>query len=124
MGKHELRDTNIRTIVAFGIGLFALIVVALFAMGRLFDRLAVRPEPGPRPSPLALTREIPPPPRLQVSAPQDLKQFLAAEDKVLNSCDWVDQNAGTVRIPIDRAMDVVAKKGLPARNTAGEEKQR
>jgi hypothetical protein len=124
MNKHELRDANIRTIIGFGIGLFVLIVFALFAMDRLFDYLAVRPEPGPRPSPLALTREIPPQPRLQVAAPKDLKQFLSAEDKVLNSYGWVDQNAGIVRIPIDRAMDLLAKKGLPARSATNEEQKR
>lgn len=38
---------------------------------------------------------------------------VAKEDQILGSYDWVDQNAGIVRIPIDQAIDIVAKRGLP-----------
>jgi len=38
-----------------------------------------------------------------------------AEEQKLASYDWVDQKAGTLRIPIDRAMDLVAQRGLPVR---------
>jgi len=37
----------------------------------------------------------------------------------LNSYDWIDQKAGTVRIPIDRAMQLLAQRGLPTRPQAG-----
>ena len=58
---------------------------------------------------------LPPEPRLQVSAPKDLKQYKAAQEEILNSYGWVDQKAGIVRIPIDRAMDILVQKGLPVR---------
>jgi hypothetical protein len=58
---------------------------------------------------------LPPEPRLQVSAPNDLKQYQAAQGEILNSYGWVDQKAGIVRIPIDRAMDILLQKGLPVR---------
>jgi hypothetical protein len=32
---------------------------------------------------------------------------------MLNTYGWVDKNAGKVRLPIDRAMDELAQKGLP-----------
>ena len=35
------------------------------------------------------------------------------ENEVLGSYDWVDQKNGVVRIPIDRAMDLLAQRGLP-----------
>jgi hypothetical protein len=38
---------------------------------------------------------------------------VAKQDRVLGSCDWVDKNSGVVRIPIDRAIDLVAERGLP-----------
>lgn len=115
MDKHELRDVNIRSVALFGIGLFVLILAALFAMDLLFDYLAARPEMGPPPSPMALTREIPPVPRLQVSGAADLKQFREAEEKILNSYAWVDRDAGMVRIPVDRAIELLAERGLPVR---------
>ena len=38
---------------------------------------------------------------------------VAKEDQILGSYDWVDQNSGVVRIPIDKAIDIVAERGLP-----------
>lgn len=40
------------------------------------------------------------------------------EENTLSTYDYVDKNAGTVRIPIDRAMDLLAQRGLPVRPTA------
>ena len=38
---------------------------------------------------------------------------VAKQDEVLGRYDWVDQKEGVVRIPIDRAIDIVAERGLP-----------
>ncbi len=35
--------------------------------------------------------------------------------KKLNSYGWVDRKHGVIRIPIERAMDLVAQRGLPTR---------
>jgi hypothetical protein len=43
---------------------------------------------------------------------QDVRKH---EDERLTSYGWVDKNAGRVRIPIDRAMDLVLQRGLPFR---------
>ncbi|MDB6064255.1 MAG: hypothetical protein JWR26_463 [Pedosphaera sp.] len=56
-----------------------------------------------------------PEPRLQISPPLDLKQMVASNDAQLNSYGWVDPKAGIVRIPIDRAMEILSQKGLPTR---------
>jgi hypothetical protein len=37
------------------------------------------------------------------------------EEDTLSTYGWVDQSAGTVHIPIDRAMDLLAQQGLPVR---------
>ena len=37
------------------------------------------------------------------------------EEKTLYSYGWVDEKAGTVRIPIERAMDLLVQRGLPVR---------
>jgi len=65
------------------------------------------------PSPLAETRQPLPEPRLQVVPAQDLQQMRAAEDAVLSSYDWVDEAAGFVRVPIDRAIELLLERGLP-----------
>jgi hypothetical protein len=75
--------------------------------------------PVPR---LAREREATPGTPLQVDAPNELRRMRAAEQAALNSYGWVDKEAGIVRIPVDRAMEILAKKGLPARKQ--EEKTR
>ena len=45
----------------------------------------------------------------------NLQRFRQSEDTVLTSYGWVDQNAGVVRIPIDRAKTLVLEKGFPVR---------
>ena len=37
---------------------------------------------------------------------------------MLTTYGWVDKNAGTVRIPIDRAKELLLERGLPVRGHA------
>jgi hypothetical protein len=60
-----------------------------------------------------------PQPQLQESEVLDLKAIRVAEDQVLNSYAWMDPEKGVVRIPIDHAIDLLAKRGLPSRPQAG-----
>jgi len=125
-GSHyETSDANIRAIVKFTVGLAVLIVAAMVAMVWLFGYLKATQQLGPPASPFAESQTSPPSPRLQVRPVQDLKQLRSAEDEKLNSYGWVDQKAGLARIPIDRAMDLLAQKGLPVREPApkGESKK-
>jgi hypothetical protein len=63
-------------------------------------------QPFPRTAPGGI--DIPPQRLTPVS---DLVDMRAAEDKVLHSYGWVDKQKGIVRIPIDRAKDlIVAQK--------------
>ncbi len=41
----------------------------------------------------------------------NLRDLRAGEDTVLNSYGWVDQQKGIVHIPIDRAIEIMAKEG-------------
>ena len=49
----------------------------------------------------------------------EINDFRMQEEQTLNSYGWVDQQAGVVRIPIDRAMELLAQRGLPTRPQAG-----
>jgi hypothetical protein len=53
---------------------------------------------------------------VEVAPYEQLQQLRVREDHILNSYAWVDKNAGTVRVPIDRAIDLLAAKGLPSHN--------
>jgi hypothetical protein len=59
---------------------------------------------------------IPPEPRIEVAPYQQLQDLRAKEDHILNSYALLDRQTGTVRIPIDKAIDQLAAKGLPSHN--------
>ena len=54
-----------------------------------------------------------PAPRLQPSPPVDMSVFYAEEMRQLNGVGWQDKAAGRVHIPIDQAMQLIAKEGIP-----------
>jgi hypothetical protein len=112
---HEMTDASISGLVKFGIGLFLLIVVVLFAMRSMFDHFSNTQQLGPPASPFEETRTLPAAPRLQVHPVQELKQLRDGENEKLDSYGWVDQKAGIARIPVDRAMDLLLARGLPVR---------
>lgn len=57
-----------------------------------------------------------PSPKLEEDERGQLNSIRRAEDETLYSYGWVDEKAGTVRIPIDRAMDLLVERGLPVRS--------
>ncbi len=52
---------------------------------------------------------------LLVDEPANLRRFRTTEHDTLVSYGWVDQNAGTLRMPIDVAKDKLIQQGLPVR---------
>jgi hypothetical protein len=56
-----------------------------------------------------------PEPYLLADDPAPLEAFRANEEVLLSTYGVTDKNAGTYRIPIDRAKDLLLKQGLPAR---------
>jgi hypothetical protein len=55
-----------------------------------------------------------PTPRLQTDdGNQEIAEMHAREDLLLDYYSWVDRSSGKVRIPIARAMQLIAQHGLP-----------
>jgi hypothetical protein len=60
-----------------------------------------------------------PTPRVQSDdGNQDVADLHAREDLLLSNYTWIDQSKGTVRIPIERAMELIAQRGLPVAQPA------
>ena len=59
-------------------------------------------------------REVaaPPLPRLQVQPVRHWKEFRSAEVDRLATYGWMDRTSGVVHIPIERAIDLVAERGV------------
>jgi len=118
---HELSDLDPKKIALFGIVLTVVIIAALLASYALFHFFySTIPRARPQPSPLSYSREPTPEPRLSVKPGDDLKLMRAEEDKILNSYDWVNRDKGIVRIPIARAVEILAQRGLPVRSQAND----
>ncbi|MGP8269037.1 MAG: hypothetical protein ACLQLH_03135 [Terracidiphilus sp.] len=59
-----------------------------------------------------------PTPRLQTDdGSQEIADLHAKEDLLLENYSWVDESQGKVRIPIERAMELIAQRGLPVAPT-------
>jgi hypothetical protein len=56
-----------------------------------------------------------PSPKLEEDERGQLNGIRVEEEKTLYSYGWVDEKAGTVHIPIERAMDLLVQRGLPVR---------
>jgi hypothetical protein len=109
-GGHERTDAHVPALARGLAGLSILVLVAIGLMAWMFDFLAGRDHLVPAPSEMATRRVIPPAPRLQVTPSTDVERLRADEDKRLSTYGWVNKEAGVVRIPIERAMDLLAER--------------
>ena len=65
-------------------------------------------------SPLAAQRnQLPPAPRLQVTPKVDLQELRARDESELHKYSWVNRQKDVITIPIDRAMQFLAERGIP-----------
>ena len=111
---HETTDVNVWAVGKFAIGLVIVCVVSIALLFGLLKFFQSRQETS-----VANTVEptkLFPQPQLQKTPIPDLKAIRAEEDKLLNGYAWVDQPKGVVRIPVDRAIEVLAQRGLPTRS--------
>lgn len=114
---HELSDLNPKNIAWFGLALTLLVIVALAVSYLFFDYLYITVSRArPQPSPLSYSREPTPEPRLSITPGDELKALRAEENKLLEGYEWVDRDKGIVRIPIARAIEIIAQRGLPVRS--------
>jgi len=111
---HETRDVSVRPIVLISTGVVVASLFFMAAMWLLINLSAIRQaEQSPPSNPLAaLAPQEPPQPRLQTHPLLDLRELRQRESDFLNHYSWVDKNTGVVRIPIERAMDLIAERGV------------
>jgi hypothetical protein len=114
--SHETADVDVRGILRFG-GALAIVAVvihiALYWLLLYYNQREARRE---TPTTSGQSKEDPPPePRLRVAPRADLLEMRRAEDQVLNSYGWVDREKNIVRVPIERGMEIIVKRGLPVR---------
>jgi hypothetical protein len=132
-GGYERQDIGAAGVLYFLLGLAVAGFLIYFIVDGLYHFLDKRSEAEQTPvNPLVTnapqdTRHIPkdypqsafPNPKLEEDERGQLNGIRLKEEQTLSTYDYIDKNAGTVRIPIDRAIDLIAQRGLPVRSQAG-----
>jgi hypothetical protein len=144
-GDYERRDVGPALIWYFLIGLAVALVISYFVVSGVFHFLDKHYESQQTPiSPLVRneptdTRHLPPQyktdaestdyekylhsrfpePQLETNERTELNKIRLGEEETLSTYDYVDKSAGTVRMPIDRAMDLLVQRGLPVHQQSG-----
>jgi hypothetical protein len=111
--EHTDADVGPLAVLAVTIGL--LVLISLTGVAIMWRVMAYETHDSGtlRGSPLAGLRPLPPSPRLQIYPATDLKDTREQEHELLSTYGWVEKDKGVVRIPVDRAMDLLAERGLP-----------
>ena len=122
---YETRDIKVRPLAAFIAGLTVMIVfcfLIVLYLFRLFSaQHAVDNAPSAAgPTPQAVSAPVDeqlrwPEPRVQSRPADDLKALRSGDELTLTTYGWVDRPNGVVRVPVDVAMKLVEKEGLPSR---------
>jgi hypothetical protein len=135
---YEVSDANTGGIMVFLVALFisvGVFFVFCFGMGKVINngldradgpankwnapkqiapRKAIQSSPALEQEQLAKLTQQFPTPRLELDdGNQDLTDLHGREDLLLDNYSWVDKPGGAVRIPIARAMELIAQRGLP-----------
>ena len=113
--RFEPSDVSARPVILTGVGIA---LVTLLCAGICYFVLIGGTERREAVGPQATPAEkgfhpLPPEPRLQISPREDFAEYRASELSILHSYGWLDRSKGTVRIPIDLAMQIIAQKGIP-----------
>jgi hypothetical protein len=121
---YEKTDASPRGLIYFvaTIALFLAITASfLFLLFKHYQRTETTGPVVARP--FGAVEPAPPPPRIQANPSADMQSYAESQEKLLNTYGWIDRQNGIVRLPIDRAMQLLLERGLPARSTNEQEKR-
>jgi hypothetical protein len=130
--EFEREDLGAKPIIIFLVSLIigcVLVAIVLRGMYGYLDKYETQHQPVQSPLVQQTTRDTRtvqpgditkfPQPRLESHETVEINAFRLQEAETLHSYGWVDQQGGVVRIPIDRAMELLAQRGLPTVPQAG-----
>jgi hypothetical protein len=117
---HERSDANVRGVFWFAAGLAVLIAGGFVASQWVFDVLSNRTGGGPATATRQRPGNLPPPPRLEgLESLESQEMTPSARPQPVSpqpGYGWVDKESRIVRIPPDKALEILADK-LPARSS-------
>ena len=112
---HEVDDVSLRAILQFAAALVIGSLIVIVILWWLIQIWSAEPAvPRLQVSPTNATPPAAPGPGLDARPAWALDTLVGGEDERLRGYEWQDRDAGTVRIPISRAMEIIVSEGLPA----------
>jgi hypothetical protein len=115
---YEHTDAHVGPILKFMFWLAVAAVAIHFGLGllfRVFVNQRIEATLPRYPLTSSSVSKLPPEPRLQRNPREDILKFRLNEEDTLTGYGWVDKGAGRIRIPIDDAIRLTLKRGLPVR---------
>jgi hypothetical protein len=111
---HEVTDIplgGVTRAAAFTVVFIGIVMLLMWGAWGFFLNQAKQGDPGKPPmSAEDYGQRVPATPRLQSVPTTDLATYRAEQAAKLNGLAWVDQSAGTVRMPIDAAMRLIVSR--------------
>jgi hypothetical protein len=115
---YEKSDASPRGLVYFILIIAGILVLSFLSLRWLFGYFQKAENPGSFvATPFESARPLPPPPRIQPDPGADMQNYFQSQQNLLNTYGWIDRQNGIVRLPIDRAMELILQRGLPARSS-------
>ena len=117
---HEGRDASTRGLFIFFVSMAGALLLIGFLLVWLFGFFARTSKPAPVINqPFSNLRPLPAAPLLQPQPSLDHEEYMKSQQQFLQSYRWIDRQNGVVRIPIEQAMKLLLKQGLPSRSSQG-----
>jgi hypothetical protein len=114
---YETRDANVGAIINFLVILAVVLGLSGLVCWGMFKVFSAHEIDQPATdSPFADTRQLPLGPQLQVNPREDWLKFREGQEDSLQTYSWENKSAGVARVPIQVAMELLVKKGLPVQN--------
>lgn len=104
---YERSDVGLRLVGWLAGGLATFVVITPLVLPLVFPLSTTRITPASRP---AMSSDAPP---LEVMPRVTLQATRQGEAQIEGGYGWSDRSRGQVRVPIDRAVDILLRKGLP-----------
>lgn len=123
---YETRDANFKNLMLTGMGLLGLMLFGLLFSWLVFEVSSDHTaDPGASARTFAVpdSGKLPPGPNLQANPHKALEELRRNEDSLLSSYGWVSKDSAIVRVPLQRAKEIVLSRGLPYQTAAGSTKE-
>jgi len=109
----EKSDLDPKYVAWFAVGLAVALFVAGVVVWLALGAFSAREDRAQMaPALVQPQNTLPPEPRLQISPESDNRSYIEREKQQLGQYGWIDRDKGIVRIPIDRAMDLLIERGI------------